>query len=520
MIRIDLNGATPLSVSQTKLQSLYTKTLSVCKNDLVMGKFIGKGCYGSVYKSQLAGLNVAVKVFHQRPRGEKVDKFISEMSLLQSSHHKNVVLFIGLCKEPNRVSIVTEYIPMDLDKLLHHQEDIVGIDFSKFDFSFENKINIAEQCALGIQWVHNRFDIIHKDIKPPNFLVDSDFTVKICDFGFAEVLTDDVRYEGTPMYSSPEIINKTPGLGKATDIYSFGITLWEIFYRAQPFREYLASFKDSITLFANFINKGGRPFMPGEATEDTDPQHYREYYEYEMQSTPLEIENLIKRCWSADPLLRPDINELVKSLSDIKLRMMLGNNSSVEWWKTHVLSQLSSSETSTNSALFLEELNLTFSDTKETPEKQHFSEILSKVGEENQVDLERFSFLLSVFGEFVTKKELFQKMINVFQQQWYFPLVPREVALSFLEGQIDGTFMVRESHSTPTHPLTLSKRENGTTVNSRIKCTLNKDNEITYSITTKGFSITNNNLCAIVEQLISNGVVTVPCRKEINDSIY
>ena len=99
-------------------------------------------------------------------------------------------------------------------------------------------LTIAVQAASALEHAHSR-EIIHRDVKPANIIVDKNDEVKLADFGVAKIqegvdLTQSGEFLGSPMYMSPEqLLGRR--LGPKTDIYSFGLVLYEMFSGEFPF---------------------------------------------------------------------------------------------------------------------------------------------------------------------------------------------------------------------------------------------------------------------------------------------
>jgi len=94
------------------------------------------------------------------------------------------------------------------------------------------------QIVHGIEWMHNE-KIVHRDIKPENVLI-KDYMVKICDFTTARTVKDDdiFTFVGTPGNCSPQMLNKdiqNVHFVKANDVYSLGITLYQLVFKKQPY---------------------------------------------------------------------------------------------------------------------------------------------------------------------------------------------------------------------------------------------------------------------------------------------
>ena len=97
---------------------------------------------------------------------------------------------------------------------------------------------IFKQIIEGLKYIHSK-NIVHRDIKLDNILIDLKNTVKICDFGVSKIITPStVMYEhcGTPAYIAPEIYLRQGYEGFACDVWSAGVTLYYMLSGSQPFK--------------------------------------------------------------------------------------------------------------------------------------------------------------------------------------------------------------------------------------------------------------------------------------------
>eukprot|EP01134_Creolimax_fragrantissima_P005573 CFRG5573T1 len=188
--RIDINE---LMNSSSKLGSLNVTTslrkggvpsAEVEWEDITLGPLLGKGSFGVVYKAQYRGSNVAVKTLLDQSLNSKVLKeFESECSIFAELRHPNIILFMGVVTTAPHLSIVTEFLPLGalsgvlLDERVH--------------LSRTQKVNMILDVSRGMAYLHtNKPPIFHRDLKSPNILVDSNYTLKVCDFGLAGLFPD------------------------------------------------------------------------------------------------------------------------------------------------------------------------------------------------------------------------------------------------------------------------------------------------------------------------------------------
>jgi serine/threonine protein kinase len=177
-------------------------------------------------------------------------------------------------------------------------------------FSQREAIDIIIQIARAIQHLHMK-GCMHRDIKPQNILFNdhgSYVDVKISGFGSSsQVVREDVytskdtytRHVGSPRYRAPEVWDIDHGLGQATDgysakadIFSFGMTCYEILTGKIPFVD--VCLRDLLSL----IKAGHRPMLP----VDVGGQLF----------------DLIQACWNSDPARRPTATEICAVLDEIK----------------------------------------------------------------------------------------------------------------------------------------------------------------------------------------------------------
>ena len=196
-----------------------------------VGEQIGKGGMAVVFKGVQPSLNriVAIKVlppnFAQTP--ELVERFNREAHIAAQLNHPNIVQVIDQGKEGDTLFIVMEYIDGDgLDKLIEEGT----LTSSKI-------IQYAMQICDALDYAHSK-GVIHRDLKPSNILIDSSTGfAKIADFGIAQIntqfagmvtLTTQYSSLGTINYMSPEQTANAHSVTKLTDIYSFGVVLYQM----------------------------------------------------------------------------------------------------------------------------------------------------------------------------------------------------------------------------------------------------------------------------------------------------
>ncbi|XP_074314709.1 G-type lectin S-receptor-like serine/threonine-protein kinase LECRK1 [Silene latifolia] len=152
-------------------------------------------------------------------------KFTAEVNAIGLTHHKNLVRFLGYCKEEDKRLLVYEYMP---------NGTVADYLFCDSRPSWLTRIHIAQGVARGLLYLHEECttQIIHCDIKPQNILVDNHYNARISDFGLAKLLVlnqsqTNTAVRGTKGYVAPEWFKNKP-VSMKVDVYSFGVLLLEI----------------------------------------------------------------------------------------------------------------------------------------------------------------------------------------------------------------------------------------------------------------------------------------------------
>jgi serine/threonine protein kinase len=256
-------------------------------DQLELGEEIGMGTVGSVLKGiwKPRSLPVAVKKF--RAAEVSFDDFMKELSKMSIVTHRNLVKCYGGSTTNGNMFIVQELMQANLT-------DILADRTIEMDLGI--RMRIALEVAQGMNFLHQTCNLLHRDLKSPNLLINSTkdgIEVKICDFGVSRVI--DKRktmtgHVGTVSWIAPEIFEQKRYTEKS-DVYSFGIVLWELLTRKIPFDD-INSFSIPIAVI-----KGDRPSIP----RDCLPP----------------LKKLIKQCWHAKPSRRPTFQKCIESLKKI-----------------------------------------------------------------------------------------------------------------------------------------------------------------------------------------------------------
>ena len=260
--------------------------------DVQIGKEIGSGQSGSVHVGTFKNIEVAVKILTRRALTiPELESFKREIYALTVLNHPNLLKFYGYTEEPPFL-ILTEYMPNgSVFQILRKSPQFLTPTIRSL---------IALDVARGLDYLHQR-NIIHRDLKSLNVLLDKNYRAKICDFGMVSVNSSAPKTGliGTAHWMAPEVLMSSPKYDNKVDVYSYGIFLWELLTGDMPY----ATLKP-----ADIISKvmdGGRPELP-----DT----------VNGQAVPAELKDLIVKCWAQEPLNRPTITKVINAFDSPNIR--------------------------------------------------------------------------------------------------------------------------------------------------------------------------------------------------------
>lgn len=127
---------------------------------------------------------------------------VRELAILHTVNHPNIVQFFGVCKHDHEIVVVTEYMDNDLHDVIYDNE-------TAFDLPL--KLHVMVEVTKALAYLTAR-GIVHRDVKSENVLVARNWTVKLCDFGFARVVhkfykSKKMSTVGTELWMAPEVVS-------------------------------------------------------------------------------------------------------------------------------------------------------------------------------------------------------------------------------------------------------------------------------------------------------------------------
>jgi tRNA A-37 threonylcarbamoyl transferase component Bud32 len=192
---------------------------------------IGRGAFSIVYKGFHKGLNMPVAIKMMRHdmamNSDFLESFRNEAKTIAGLNHENIIRIYDIEERYRTVFIIEELVEgISLMGLLERLKTIPATVAA----------NYLTQICSGLEYAHGQGSI-HRDINPTNIFVQRNDQVKILDFGLAcPIGTEDFGSLGTAFYMAPEQIEGEP-LDPRTDIYSLGITAFEIVTGEKPFAD-------------------------------------------------------------------------------------------------------------------------------------------------------------------------------------------------------------------------------------------------------------------------------------------
>ncbi|RZC83181.1 hypothetical protein C5167_045966 [Papaver somniferum] len=312
------------SLTTTKTNELASGGLkSYIFNDLrsVTGNFktsnlIGEGGFGQVFKGwidentlatsrQGVGMVVAIKKLDPESfQGHK--EWLAEVNYLGHLNHENLVKLVGYCSESKNRLLVYEYMPRGSLENHLFRKSVQPISWAK-------RMNIAIGIARGLSFLHSlQNQVIYRDLKSSNILLDADFNAKLSDFGFArdgpigDKTHVSTRVLGTGGYAAPEYI-ATGHLSTKSDVYSFGVVLLELLSGRRALNERVGE--------SNLVD-WSRPFISDKkrVLRIMDTRLCGQYLKKEAQTAA----DLAVNCLNLDARNRPSMTEVFTTLEQFR----------------------------------------------------------------------------------------------------------------------------------------------------------------------------------------------------------
>ncbi|KAF3457681.1 hypothetical protein FNV43_RR02339 [Rhamnella rubrinervis] len=222
--------------------------LYIGSNGFNENEVLGSGGFGRVYKAVLPSDGTVVAVKCLAETGERFEKsFEAELVAVAHLRHRNLVRLRGWCVHENQLFLVYDYMPnLSLDRILFKRPENMGSP----PLSWERRKKIVSGLAAALFYLHEQLEtqIIHRDVKTSNVMLDSHYNARLGDFGLARWLEHELEYQskaspmkdyqfrlgettrigGTIGYLPPESFQKRSVATAKSDVFSFGIVMLEV----------------------------------------------------------------------------------------------------------------------------------------------------------------------------------------------------------------------------------------------------------------------------------------------------
>ncbi|KAI7725073.1 hypothetical protein M8C21_018366 [Ambrosia artemisiifolia] len=304
-------------ISTQNLKNFTYSELDTATSNFQHDRLIGEGAFGRVFKGWLDkvtytpqkacdGLPVAIKKLYPESM-QGLEEWQAEVNFLGKFSHPNLVKLLGYCQENKKLLLVYEYMQKEsLDKHL----------FRKLGkaLPWYTRIKIAIGAAQGLAFLHNiENNVICRDVKTSNILLDEEFNAKLSDFGLAKLGPTDGETHlstcimGTYGYAAPEYV-VTGCLYVKSDVYGFGVVMLEIITGLQVVDPNRHAMKRNLVDWA-------RPFLRNKKRIHSimDPRLEHDY----PTNAAHKVAELILTCLEPFPDDRPSMEEIVLGLQDI-----------------------------------------------------------------------------------------------------------------------------------------------------------------------------------------------------------
>ncbi|XP_017235480.1 LEAF RUST 10 DISEASE-RESISTANCE LOCUS RECEPTOR-LIKE PROTEIN KINASE-like 1.2 isoform X1 [Daucus carota subsp. sativus] len=287
------------------------KDLEEATHKFDASKELGDGGYGTVYYGKLKdGREVAVKRLYEN-NFKRQEQFMNEIEILTRLRHRNLVLLYGCTSHrSHELLLVYEYIPNGTVA-----DHLHGDRAENEPLTWHVRMHIALETASALAYLH-KSDIIHRDVKTNNILLDKNFTVKVADFGLSRLFPTAATHvstapQGTPGYVDPEY-HQCYQLTDKSDVYSFGVVLIELI-SSMPAVDISRS-RNEINLANLAVNR----IQKCAFDELIDPSlGYKSDPVIERMTTS--VAELAFRCLQLEKELRPAMDEVYECLRQIQV---------------------------------------------------------------------------------------------------------------------------------------------------------------------------------------------------------
>ncbi|KAK9902498.1 hypothetical protein M0R45_001554 [Rubus argutus] len=299
------------------LKSFSFNELKTATRNFRPDNTVGEGRFASVFKGWVngnsltaakpgTGMVVAVKRLNEKSHRAHM-KWLTEINYVRRLHHPNLVKLIGYCSEDDERLLVYEFVPRgSLDSRLFRS----GSNLQPLSWTVRMKIALGAAKVLAF-FHSDEAKVIYRNFQSSNILLDSDYNAKLCSLGLA-TRTDINRisrnFKGTRGYAAPEYL-ATGHLSAKCDVYGFGVVMLEMMTgkravdRSRPRGE-------------NNLVEWAKPYL-------VSKRKIHRIIDVRVEgaysiATACKAAKLASQCLSTNPKLRPNMNDVVKTLEQLQ----------------------------------------------------------------------------------------------------------------------------------------------------------------------------------------------------------
>lgn len=318
-----VTGSNMYAVPALTVDSLTRKDISAAefpRHRLLFREKLGEGQFGEVHLCEAEGLPeflgeggprsdsrsvlVAVKQLRADATSQARNDFLKEIKIMSRLNDPNIIRLLCVCVTSDPLCMVTEYMEngdlnmflsqREVESTLTHANNIPSVSLSEL-------LHMSVQIASGMKYLAS-LNFVHRDLATRNCLLDRRLTIKISDFGMSRNLysSDYYRIQGRAVLPIRWMAWESILLGKfttASDVWAFGVTLWEMFTlcKEQPY---------SLLSDEQVIENTGEHFR----------NQGRQIFLYTPPLCPPSLFELMMRCWSRNIQDRPTFEGLYQAL--------------------------------------------------------------------------------------------------------------------------------------------------------------------------------------------------------------
>ncbi|EPS66505.1 lectin receptor kinase-like protein, partial [Genlisea aurea] len=302
------NGESPITLSSDVIKmprEFPYKAIHAATRGFHSSRIIGHGAFGTVFKGILPETGDLIAVKRCGNSGQGKTEFLSELSIIATLRHRNLIRLQGWCHERGENLLIYDLMANgSLDKALFE---------SRAPLPWLQRKKILLGVASALSYLHQECEnqVIHRDIKTSNIMLDDGFNARLGDFGLARQIEHDkspniTAAAGTMGYLAPEYLI-TGRATEKTDVFSYGAVVLEVASGRRPIEKEISG----VGVSSNLVDWVWTLHREGRLTAAADPRLGIEFEEADMRK----ILSIGLSCSHPDPVARPRMRAVVQMLT-------------------------------------------------------------------------------------------------------------------------------------------------------------------------------------------------------------